>query len=233
MKQFTSIAGRHKNQLENSAPYILLFEFEDNSAPVNRYRITNFDQIVYFGQDSDGNQIPYYPCPVYVGELTENADGDLRQFGVSISTPGPIPVRTVAAEGGFAGNNIRVILVSSLDLDSGIPMIDEYGQIISASIKDGGISFEVGGANLFNLIFPQYIYAPDTCKWGFGSTECGYNAIAASAGFAKCGITTGGVQVAKPFSLQACQAVGDDEVANGLPRNHPNRFGGEPGMLES
>lgn len=233
MKQFTDIAGRHKNQLENSAPYILLFEFEDNSDPKNRYRITNFDQIVYFGTDSNGDQIPYYPCPVYVGELTENSDGDLRQFGITISTPGPIPVRVAASESGFAGNEIRVVLVSSLDLDSGIPMLDERGQITSTSIKDGGIAFEVGGANLFQLVFPQYIYSPDVCKWGFGSTECGYNTFATGAGFAKCGITTGGTQVAKPFTLQACQAVGDDEEANGIPRTHPGRFGGEPGMLES
>lgn len=233
MKQFTEIAARHKNQLESSAPYILLFEFEDNSDPKNRYRITNFDQIVYFGEDSNGNQIPYYPCPVHVGELTENSDGDLRQFGVTVGTPGPIPVRVAASESGFAGNEIRVILVSSLDLESGIPMIDERGQIVSTSIKDNAIGFEVGGSNLFRLVFPQYIYSPDVCKWGFGSTECGYNILAPGAGFSKCGITNGGVQVAKPFTLQACQAIGDDEQSIGLSVLHPGRFGGEPGMLES
>jgi hypothetical protein len=233
MKQFTPISERHKNQLETSVPYILLFEFEDNSVPKNRYRITNFDQIVYFGTNSSGDQIPYYPCPVYVGDLTENADGDLRQFGITVGVPGPIPVRVAASESGFAGNEVRVILVSSLDLDSGIAMIDERGQIVATSIKEGAIGFEIGGANLFQLIFPQYIYSPDICKWGFGSTECGYNALAPGAGFSKCGITTSGTQVAKPFTLQACQAVGDDEESNGLARLHPGRFGGEPGMLES
>ena len=231
MKSFSSLAIQHKNQIEATAPFIVLFEFEDNSVTTKRYRITNFDQVVYWGQDDDGEQIPYYPCPMYIGDLEENSDGDLRQFSVAMSIPGPITPSALSANNGFAGKPFRAIVVSAQDLSSGVSMIDEEGEIISTELGDGGVAFQIGGANLFNLVFPQMIYSPGSCIWTFGSQECGYN-VNAGGGFDKCGINTSGTQVARPYSYRACELVGEDEDSRSLEVLHPKRFGGAPGMSE-
>lgn len=230
MRSLTTLATRHKNQLITSAPFIFLVELQDNQDPPRRYRVTNFDKRVHWRQDSLGEPLVYYPAPMTVGDLEESSEGDLPTVEIVIASTGSLSVLDMDSGAGFAGNDIRIVVLSTLDLDSGEAIIDQTARVISTLVTHEGMRFTVAGSDLFQAQFPQFIYSRFSCKWAFGSAQCGYDVSQAGAGFQKCGIDTGGVEVARPFSLLACFAVGDDEDSLGVTRSHPDRFGGEPGI---
>tara|TARA_E500000305_G_scaffold108357_1_gene110546 strand:- start:5401 stop:6102 length:702 start_codon:yes stop_codon:yes gene_type:complete len=230
MRSLTNIATLHKNQLVANAPFIFLVEIQDSQDPPRRYRLTNFDKRLYWGSDSNGEAFIYYPVPMVLGNLEETSEGDLPTLEIAIGNSGPISPLVIDPSDGFVGNPIRVIAVSTLDLDSGEAIIDETAKVADMMLTHEGMRFTVAGTELFQARFPQLIYSRFSCKWAFGSQQCGYNTFNSSAGYSKCGVTTDGVEVARPFSLAACTLVGDDEEANSLTRKHPARFGGEPGI---
>lgn len=231
MKELTPIATRHKNQVAAMAPFLFMFELQTLDDPPKRFRLHSGDKIVNWGSNSLGEPIKYYPAQIAVGDLEKGSEGDLPTVEVSVGNFGAIPMSLMDSAAGFTGQPARVLVVSTLDLDSGSPIIDETARVAGATVTHEGIQFEITGSEVFQARFPQYIYSPIGCKWGpLGTAECGYNLHHPSAGFISCGVNAAGKEVARPYSLKACQAVGDDEVANGLTPLHPQRYGGEPGM---
>jgi len=230
MRSLTNISTRHKNQLVANAPFIFLVEIQDNSTSPKRYRLTSFDKRLYWGTNSEGEAFAYYPVPMAIGNLEETSEGDLPTLEISIANSGPISPLVMDGNEGFSGNPVRIVVLSTLDLDSGEAIIDETASVADTLVTHEGMRLTVAGAELFQARFPQLIYSRFSCKWAFGSAQCGYNVANPLAGYSKCGVTTAGIEVARPFSLAACTLVGDDEVANSLTRKHPRRFGGEPGI---
>ena len=212
-------SAEHLNQLEAEAPWIWLYELQTTDDPPKRYRMTNFTESVEFGMNSSGQPLTYSPTPIIHSDVEEGSDGSLPTITITVGHAGPIVASTVDAANGFVGQPIRIMLVSSLDLSASKAVIRQDGEVVAASITPRGIAFRISAFNLYQLQFPPYIFARRRCRWIFGSAECGYNTDAVGAGFSVCEKT-----------LDACRARGDDEVSLGLPRQHPARFGGWPGI---
>lgn len=218
-ESLSNVAALHANQLEVEAPWIWLYELQTADDPPQRYRLTNFTQSVEFGQNQNGEPLVYSPAPITHGAIEENTEGSLPTINVTIGNAGPLIGATLDAAAGFVEQPVRIMLVSSLDIASGVPAVSQKGEVVAAKLAGTSISFKVSAFNLFQLQFPPFVYARRRCRWIFGSGECGYNAASAGAGFTDCDKT-----------LEACEARGDDEVLRGLSRNHPARFGGWPGI---
>ena len=216
---FTVFGDAHSNQLEAEAPWIWLYELQTADDPPQRYRMTNFTESVEFGMNSSGEPLTYSPTPIIHSDVEEATDGSLPTITITVGHAGPIVASTVDAANGFVGQPIRITLVSSFDLGASAASIRQNGEVVAASITPQGIAFRVSAFNLYQLQFPPFIFARRRCRWIFGSSECGYNTNAVGAGFSICEKT-----------LDACRARGDDEVSLGLPRQHPARFGGWPGI---
>lgn len=212
-------SAEHLNQLEAEAPWIWLYELQTTDDPPKRYRMTNFTESVEFGMNSSGEPLTYSPTPIIHSDVEEGSDGSLPTITITVGHAGPIVASTVDSANGFVGQPIRIMLVSSLDLSASKAVIRQDGEVVAASITPRGIAFRISAFNLYQLQFPPYIFARRRCRWIFGSAECGYNTDAVGAGFSVCEKT-----------LDACRARGDDEVSLGLPRQHPARFGGWPGI---
>jgi len=212
-------SAEHLNQLEAEAPWIWLYELQTTDDPPKRYRMTNFTESVEFGMNLSGEPLTYSPTPIIHSDVEEGSDGSLPTITITVGHAGPIVASTVDAANGFVGQPIRIMLVSSLDLSASKAVIRQDGEVVAASITPRGIAFRISAFNLYQLQFPPYIFARRRCRWIFGSAECGYNTDAVGAGFSVCEKT-----------LDACRARGDDEVSLGLPRQHPARFGGWPGI---
>lgn len=209
----------HRSQLESEAPWIWLYELETLEDPPTRYRLTNFTQTVEYGANSSGARLAYSPAPIIHGDIIADSDGSLPTITITVGHAGPIVASTIDGSDGFVGQPVRIMLVSSFELENPDAAIIQEGEIVSASITSEGIAFKISAFNLFQLQSPPFIYSRRRCRYIFGSSECGYNVTAAGAGFSAC-----------PKTLGACGERGDDEVLRSLPRRHPSRFGGWPGI---
>tara|TARA_R110002167_G_scaffold26380_2_gene90867 strand:- start:1829 stop:2506 length:678 start_codon:yes stop_codon:yes gene_type:complete len=217
--ELTTLTTIHKNQLESQAPWIWLYELEVAGDPPTRYRLTNFTQSVEYGTASDGTRLVYSPAPIAHGDIQFTAEGGLPTMDITVGVAGPITASTVDAADGYVGQPIRLMLVSSLELENPDAAIVQDGEIISSAAGANSISFRVSAFNLYQLQFPPFVFTRRRCRYIFGSGECGYNTAAAGAGFSTCGKT-----------LTDCEARGVEEASRGLALKHPGRFGGWPGI---
>ncbi len=230
--------SEHLQQLKGQFPFIWLFEIETKEVPAQRLRITNFTELVPFGEDSNGSPILYYPTPVLIGGIRADSDRGLPVLELTVGIAGPVASALVDQSDGFVGQPVRILLVDSQALEQGQAIIEENGSVSAATITTEGMAFEVSAGNPFLRDLPDILYSRDYCtKWvgDFGGAGCGYNLNAFGAGFVQCGQRVDGTFVALPFTLDACTLVGDDEEANANvgSRQHPQRFGGFPGMRDN
>lgn len=216
MKNLDNLTTEHKNQLESEEPWIWLFEFE---TPTNeRYRLTNYTQKVEFGEDANGEPLVYYPASIVHGGIDQDSDGGLPTIKVTIATGGAFWLTSeIDTNGGFIDMRAKVIVISSRALDNPSAAVIEEARIVSASMNNEAVQLELSAFNLFRARLPRFLYSRGRCRWIFGSLECGYN------------INTGTFSTCT-YTLEACEERGDDEVAAGLDRQHPARFGGFPGI---
>ena len=221
-RDLSPTANLHRNQLESEYPWIWLYELQTNATPPTRYRLTNFTQTVRHGQSNLGVPLKYSPAPIIHSDIEDTADGSLPTMTFTVGNAGPMIANTVDGADGFVGLPMTIKLVSVLDLDNPEAAIEQSGEVVSASVTTDGIAFKVSSFNLYQLQFPPFIYSRRRCRWIYGSPECGMNINAAGIGFTSC-----------PRTLTACEERGDDEVARSLPRRHPARFGGWPGIPRS
>jgi phage-related protein len=216
VKNLDNLTTEHKNQLESEDPFIWLFEFEVPTG--ERYRLTNYPEKVEFGEDESGDPLVYYPAPIAHSGIDQDGEGGLPTIKVSLATGGAYWLTSVIDENdGLINMRAKVIIVSSRALDDGNAAVIEEARIIGATMNHEVVTVELSAYNLFRARLPRFLYSRRRCRWIFGSLECGYNINLGS--FNNC-----------TYTLEACEERGDDEVANGLERQHPARFGGFPGI---
>ena len=221
MKDLSQLTKAHKNQIESEDPFIWLFEFEMPDG--TRHRLTNFTELVEFGEDDTGSPIAYYPAPIVHSGIEQSSEGDIPSIKVTLAVGGAFWLTSaVDQHGGLVGQRARILVVSSLELDNPAAAIVEDARVVSAAMDNRSITVELSAFNVFKARLPRFLYSRRRCRWVFGSGECGYNVQAGGATtFTSCG-----------YTLEDCTARGDEELANptiGV-RHHPERFGGFPGI---
>lgn len=220
----------HSEAFASEAPFVWLFEIQAPTDPPTRYRVARFDKVVQYREDDEGERLSYSPLPISLEAVEQDGEGSLPTIDIVVENTGALMSSAVALAGGFVGQPFKIILVSTEALDDPNPAFEEDAEVVECGMSADKITFRVAAANLSTAKFPPAAYSARTCGVNFGGPLCGYNKLAVGAGFARCGVTTGGVTIAQPFSLAACVAVGDDEESNLGVRLHPARFGGQPGM---
>lgn len=214
MKSLGPATTIHKNQLHSEWPFIWLYEVQVPGTPPTMYRLTNSVQQII----QQGNV--FYPAPISHGGIRQNSDGDLPRIDFTLHNATLEVAPIVEANDGLVGAFVRIQFVSVQEVDlKGSGWVEE-GEIVGVRMTESGLSFSVAAANLYRAHFPPFRYTRKKCRWLFGSDECGYNLDTPGAGFTEC----------PGYTLEACEQVGDDEVANGLTRQHPRRFGGKPAI---
>tara|TARA_R110000737_G_C14593127_1_gene487893 strand:- start:513 stop:1187 length:675 start_codon:yes stop_codon:yes gene_type:complete len=221
MQDLSTLTDAHRNQLESELPFIWLYELQTPDDPPQRYRVTNFTQRVYFGEDSSGNRLRYDPIPVVHGAVEENTEGALPSISITLGNVGSIMASTFDGADGFVGMPFRISLVSSLELDNPAAAIINDGSVVSCSISSEVITLSVSAFELYQQEAPAFLFSRRRCRFAYGTGSCGFDLAAA-------GIPT--ALLACNGTIEACTERGDDEVSRSRPRLHPLRFGGFPGI---
>lgn len=212
-----------RRQLADELPWIWLYEFEVPTDPPTRYRFTNQDTPINFGQSDTGVSITYYPFPIVHGPLEETDEGDLPQIQVQVGYP-DLEMRAVLDEhNGLTGQRAVVRLVHAAALDDPGSQLRFDGQVTSTRILAGGerVAMTISSRNLKQHKMPSNKYSRLYCRHQYGGPECGFNLNDPALVLA---------HPSCPKTISACKERGDTEVANGLPRLHPLRFGGWPSV---
>jgi phage-related protein len=214
---------RRSNLLRDESVWTWLVEIEIPTDPPTRYRIAANTSIVYFGTDSAGNPIPYYPFPIAHTGIIATASGDLPVIEITAANPDLLISDAVDEYDGLIGQRAKVLLVNSADLSNTNSKLEWDAEVQGCACSSRSVTMRLASYSLIERKIPPHRISARACEFTFGDVRCGY-AIPSSpgetigTGFSSC-----------PKTLSACVDRGLDEVARSLTSQHPERFGGHPG----
>lgn len=185
--------------------FLLTVQIDDTTA----FRVCTLDSAIVFGGET------YLPFPVKVRPQKRDASGALNAAEVTVSNIGRQIIRQIRL-GNVLDRELRLRLVNLSDLTTCV----DFGtyRISRVTITGAVLRCELRLWDLRLSRVPARVFHRGRCQWVYGSPQCGYDTTRAGA-IATC-----------TLSVDDCRAHGDDEVAAGMPRLHPLRFGGQPGI---
>lgn len=189
------------------------------TAPV-LFRLTSWQQELVWPVGLSPTQT-WYPFPFTMSEIAEDGDGALPQVDLSLDNATRVMMALLHSNHGFEGNRATLYLLNAASKGIAYPnheFLMWTFRVASAAASDEAVTLRLEMPSFFERKSPQDRYVAARCRWQFGGQECGYIANAVAA-YTTCDKT-----------IAACILRGDDEVARNLPRLHPARFGGFPGI---
>jgi phage-related protein len=215
---------RRMSLLLDKSAWLWLMEFEIPTDPATRYRLAANTSTVYFGTDSSGEPIPYYPFPIAHTGIIATANGDLPVIEVTAANPDRILSNAIDTYDGLIGQRAKVLLVNSTDLSNPESKVEWDAEVMACSCSSRAVTVRLSSFSLIERKIPPHRISSRSCEFQFGGELCRY-AIPTSPGE-----TVGPGFSTCPKSLVACDERGDDEEARGVTRLHPASFGGYVGV---
>lgn len=221
MPEIGDINRTRSRQLSEEHPWIWLYEVEVPTDPATRYRLTNFDRDVQYGQSSAGVPLIFTPAGIVHGDMQETKKGDLPQMQVQIANDGFLMRDILELYDGLIGQPCTIRLLNMLEIPAGTAAMRFDGEIASCNAKLDRVTWNVSALSLSQIVTPGERYLRGHCPFRYGSPECGYDLTNASlaAAFPSCDHT-----------LTACGDHGAAELSILGVSFHPERFGGWPSL---
>lgn len=217
MKDLTQLMELHRSQLASEWPFYWLFDIEVPTDPPTRYRLTNNTRTVTFGTNSLGAPLTYSPFPIAHGGIEQTGEGSLPTIEVSVANVSREISQVLATYGGLVGQPVVVRLVQASELANAQAEIREDAEIRGVRVKNDFVTFTLSAGNMIERKLPPFRIIGTHCRSLYGGPACGYD------------LTTGTLTTcAKTY--EACEAHGADELAEGNPILHPERFNAFPGV---
>lgn len=222
--------------LEDLVGFAWLYEARVPTTPATRIRITSYSTILNFGTygpgaTNPGDPIPYYPASVKHAPIRENADGDLPKLRVTVGNGRRLASDILRVHNGLKGMDARILLVRLDSLDDPAAAMRFHFEVERSGAEESVVALDLGQSHLQRAQDPPFRFESNGCVHlhtsGFGGAACGYPIPPSPTE------TVGGGFSTCPGPFGACTIRGDDEEARGLPRLHPERWGGKKGISRS
>lgn len=199
-----------KNKLHSASGWIRLFELVVNS--------TTSIRIADDHANFTWNGKVYYAAALEVSEIISSNDGSLE--GISVICSNVSQELTALIESNTLID--KNCWTRDVHRTSGAlaDVVENKFQVKAIDIRLETITFTAGHMNLLGKPCPGRTFERDWCPVVFKGADCGYIGSLLS-----CDHTLNG--------SNGCKAKGADEVANGLPKIHPKRFGAFAGLPQA
>jgi len=159
----SEVAKIEKNKVDsnNSLLFFLDIEFETIT-----YRLVRNNENIFW------NKNEYVAFPFNLGEINENANGELPTFDIVVQDT----TRTVQGyvEQANGGKSARVILraLYSHYLTTTTPELEEVFAVLSVKCDAKGVTFNCGSDFPLSKRFPARRYLKDFCPYRYKDIEC-------------------------------------------------------------
>lgn len=215
----TSGYKTEKNAMRNIAPWVWLFKC--NIDGTNGAFLAGYDQSITYS----GNT--YQPFPIMIETLERDISGTVPQVNVIVSNVSR-EIATYCELGGIVDRDVSIYLHNTNQAG----VVVDFGSftVQGVALNTQVATITVGPYNLFDAQFPSRLQLRGRCDKVYGSRECLYDTTLPNAVSGTYPSFDTGSCDYSPEGSNGCRVHGDNEVANGRPRLHPDRFGGAIGI---
>lgn len=167
--------------------------------------------------------VTYLPFDIQRGSLNQDSDGTIQEVRIDLSNVRRDFVEWLEDPDGpqLLGQEVRMVGVFYSETLLQFTAYEYLWTVGGATVDDSVVSLQLEASGLGEEDIPPDRYQRGGCRWRYRSPECGFEPDPnGDPKFFTCG-----------YRLRDCIERGDDEVARGFPRQHPNHFGAQPGIL--
>lgn len=169
--------------------------------------LTNQAETITLGSDV------YQPYPMTQGSIEQTNEGEVTTVTLTMSNVTRKLSTFIETGAGLANMPVTLSLAKRDDLASGAALVFDF-TVGNVTLTRASATLTLESPNFFQRVSPRDTVSRDRCRWRFKGKECGYVGTLSTC----------------DKSLPTCILRGDDERDSGLTRNHPQRFGGFPGI---
>ena len=212
-----------KNKLVSARSWLWLVEVDIDGQEA--LRLTTHDVNITWNSNT------YYPYPMGVTNIEQDTQGNVNSINLTVSNIGLIGSSLINS-GKIDGREVRLRLVHEDHLSDPNFVIESKWLVSGVSYDHNVMTVKLSMINLLNIDFPRERFFRTRCRYvsRYGGLHCGYNKdlpnmiSSTNPDFnpSSCDGTLDGEN--------GCTVHGLNEEANNLPKEHPKRFGGYPGI---
>lgn len=197
----------------NASPWVYLYEIwaVQNTTETKPFRITGHDEPVTFDGDT------YTPYPVRHDAINQDSKGNLPRSELRVGNVRRSLNRYVEIAKGLSSQDVRIIEINKAALATGDGRQFAF-QILTSSVTAQWVILRLGGPGFYRRPMPTGIYTRHRCEHAYMDPDtCAY-----AGSLPDCDKTY--------LGDNGCFEHGLDEIANGVPRMHPRRYGAFPSI---
>ena len=189
-----------KNKLNSNSVWLVMLEINIPSVPETLRIVNNNDDVSWKG-------FTWLKFPFELDEISQTANAETSQFQIKVGNVKNIIGQYIRQYDVYVKTNgfepIRVVLyiVNSKDLANTTPVYSTNLILTTSSLNHLEVSFTVSARDLFRARTPQTRMFPNSCRFKFKSTLCGY---------------AGSVSTCDK-SLSRCRQLGNSKRYGGFP----------------
>jgi phage-related protein len=119
----------------------------------------------------------YTAFPIEIDTSTWTSKGDIPTLGIRVSNIANTFNQIVREYNAGVGGTVKLTIVSSEYLSENYAELEREFTILSASVDNYWVSWQLGSANPLRQRFPLYTYMAHYCNWvqNFKGAECKYS----------------------------------------------------------
>jgi len=173
MTELSSVVKVEKNKLFTDSVFLALLEITIPSVEETIRIVNNNEDIIW-------NSYTWQKFPFEIDEISESANAETSQFQIKVANVNNIIGQYIreydlyVKQNGFSPIEVILYVINTKDLDNLVPVYAHNLVLSTQNITNLEVSFTVSARDLFRARTPQYKMYPNSCRFKFKSSLCGY-----------------------------------------------------------
>lgn len=162
-----------KNKLNSNSVWLTMLEITIPSVPETLRIVNNNEDVTW-------NSQTWLKFPFELDEISQSSNAEISQFQIKVGNVKNIIGQYIrqydafVKVNGFTAITVVLYIVNSKDLANPTPVYSTNLILTTSSLNHLEVSFTVSARDLYRARTPQTRMFPNSCRFKFKSTLCGY-----------------------------------------------------------
>ena len=172
----SNISKTEKNKLNSNSVWLTMLEITIPSVAETLRIVNNNEDITWKG-------FSWLKFPFELDEISQSANAETSQFQIKVGNVKNIIGQYIrqydayVKTNGFEPITVVLYIVNSKDLANPTPVYSTNLILTTSNLNHLEVSFTVSARDLFRARTPQTRMFPNSCRFKFKSTLCGYTGV--------------------------------------------------------
>lgn len=173
MLPISSEVTQFKNDISSSESAILMLEIDIPNEPDPIRVCRNNEDVTW-------RTYLWQAFPFDIDDIKDDGSGEVPEFNIRVANASRAMEQYLQAynlwlkENGIVPISVNLYVISTADLANTDPIVQYSLNVSKFESNAEQVTFTLSFENFYTRRFPHNMMMRNSCRWAFGSTECGY-----------------------------------------------------------